>query len=240
MSGQWALCLDPRHLAAAAALRTYRGVEACQIADALWLRGPRDAGPLERAMWLLPGERFHLTEKSQLIPWNHLLPVTPAPAGPWLPLSTETLPTLAPAALPASNTGQVPLRLVRVAQEQPASLLLLALPTWSNYVDTAPTIRLSRLRFAQSNQAQILVAGAPLPALPGTPCTLSSGIALPCGWAFSPAVRAETLAELLALAKDDIALFSPDAAYDLIPATAWQPVSRSAVRISADSAEAGP
>ena len=231
MSRLWAIRMDLRHVATAATLRAYPGVEACQTDEALWLRGPRDGAALERAMWLLPGVRFQITEKSQLVPWNHLLPVAEAPRGPWVPLAADTVPTLATPALPGVVRDGVPLRLVRTTQEQPAALLLAALPAWTDYADTAASLRLARLRFALSTQA-VLISGHPLPPLPGTRYTQAAGIAVPCGWGWSPSIRAEAIAKLLGLAQDQMALFSTDATYELIPADAWQPVSRSAVRVS--------
>ncbi len=191
MSGVWAIRMDLRDVATAAALRAYAGVEACQTDKALWLRGPRDGGALERTMWLLPGERFQVTEKAQLVPWNYLLPVAEAPRGPWVPLAANTVPTLAAPALPGVLGGGVPLRLVRVTQEQPAALLLVDLPAWTGYMDTAATIRLARLRFALSAEGRVLVGGHPVPPLRGERFTLAAGIAVPCGWGWVPAVQAD-------------------------------------------------
>ena len=126
--------------------------------------------------------------------------------------------------------------------EQPAGLLLLDSAAWADYVHDAPAVRLARLQFALSDGGTVLVRGLPLPALPGTAFTLEAGIACPCGFAWSPAVKAEAIAEAMQLKKDEIALFTwhrrpADGVWDelsceVVPANAWVSVTRSAVRIS--------
>jgi hypothetical protein len=231
MSRQWLLKLSAADAAAAAPLRLHRGVEVCPDRDALWLRGPHDSA-VERTLWLLPGERFHLAERDQLIPWNHLLPVATAPAGPWTPLASFLAVAPTVAALPGTIADRAHLQLVRTTREQPVELLVVPLASFTRFVDTAPTLRLARLRFALSADSRILVRGTPLPALPAAPYTLAAGIALPAGLGFSPPVPAATIAQTLGLQKDDIALFAPDASCEIIPAAAWVALTRSAVRIS--------
>ncbi len=232
MKRQWALQIERGHGSTAAVLRAHAGVEVCETPEALWLRGPCDGGAIERAMWLVPGVRYRITFEGQLIPWKHLLPVAALPQGDWMPLAKYLQPSVAAPALPGELSERVTLQWVRTGREQPAALLLLDAATWAEYVHDAPAIRLARLQFALSSEGAILVRGTPLPALPGTPFTLDAGIASPCGYTCVPAVKAEHIAESLQLKKDDIALFAPDGTCQIVPAGAWIPVTRSAVRIS--------
>ncbi|HVU65032.1 MAG TPA: hypothetical protein VHC70_13710 [Phycisphaerales bacterium] len=245
MKPQWALQLDPRHTPAAAGLRAFAGVDVCPTADALWLRGPCDGAAIERTMWLIPGLRYRIDAAGKLVPWGNLLPVARLPEGAWMPLSEFLQPAFAAPALPGQVADRVTLRCVRTAREEPPALLLLDAATWAHYIDHAPAIRLARLQFALSSAGAVLVRGTPLPSLPGTPFTLDAAIACPCGYTWSPAVKASALSESLQLQKEEIALLAwhqrpadvppLDAgtlSCQVIPASAWIPVSRSAVRIS--------
>lgn len=232
MNARWAVQLASQQEPMAAALRSFPGVEVCLHAGSLWLRGPRDGGPIERAMWLLPGLRYDLAADGKLTPWNHLLPASHCPEGPWQSLAGFVRPDISAPTLPGQCAQRVTLSLVRSTIERPAALLLLDAPTWQAYINTAPSVRLKRLHFALSEEGFVLVRGKPLPSLPGTPFTLDAGIALPCGYVWSPAVSASVVAESLALAGDDMALYAPDGTCQILPEAAWVPVSRSAVRIS--------
>jgi hypothetical protein len=235
MTGHWAVRLDPAAAPACARLRGLPGVEVLALPNALWVRGRPGHAAADRALWLLPGDRFTINDRGQLVPWNCLLPVAPAPQGNWQPVADFVALSVSPPALPGMLDTRLPLRLVRSAAERPATLLLTTLAAWAAYADTAPAIRLARLTFAADADGRVLVAGTPPPALPGVPHTLDNGIALPSGLAWQPAVPAKTVAALLALADGETALFAADATFSRIPPAAWVPATRSAVRLSAQA-----
>jgi hypothetical protein len=88
------------------------------------------------------------------------------------------------------------------------------------------------LRFAATSN-RTLIAGNPLPPLDGTRLWERGGIIVPCGFDLSPPIDPATLRRALALSADDAALFQEDGNWELIPAGAFVPARRSAIRLTA-------
>ena len=63
----WAIRLDRHDAAAAGRLRQVAGVEVCEIAEAVWLRGPQDVAEL---LWQLAAvaRRFSVPPDGQVLP----------------------------------------------------------------------------------------------------------------------------------------------------------------------------
>jgi hypothetical protein len=104
---------------------------------------------------------------------------------------------------------------------------------WRDYAVAAPQIRLNCLSFAASDDSQALVRGEPLPPLPGTRFVEVSGVAVPLGWTWWPAVDAEVVRQALGFAEYDLALFTSAGECELIVADDFVRATRSAVRLTA-------
>jgi hypothetical protein len=206
----------------------------------LWIRGAALDDSLDRAIHrLAPLTRYHLGDDGDLIATGNLLPERKLPEARWLPLPSLLQADRPTAALPAAPPARVGVTVVPSAAQRPAAMLRVSMSAWVAYAESAPVARLARLRFAATSD-QALVAGAPLPPLAGMRLWESGGIILPCGFALSPPVDAATLRRALALGAEDVALFNEDGTWELVPADAFVPARRSAVRLTARNAGAVP
>jgi hypothetical protein len=220
-------------VAAAAALRLLPGVNACVVGGDLWMRGDKTSAALERALVrLAPAGRFAVLRNGALVPRGCELPDGYLPAdADWTPLGELVRPRVDSAALPGSPVAPVSIGLVRSHDERGARVLVASLRTFAEYADGAPAIRLERLRFA-ADQTRAVIWGEPLPPVPGELYAEEAGIAVPCGFAWRPAVDAPSLRRVLGLAEGDLALLAPDGTWQHVPGAAFVRARRSAVRLT--------
>lgn len=250
MSDRWAALLPKASVAYLGPLRLTAGIEVFEQRDrdSVWLRGS-DLESVDSQLRGMPGvRRFCCLTDGQLIAVDQRVPSDVLPEGKWTPLAEWLICALPPTAWPGSPPPRARLRLVRATAPVEPSLLLLPLRDWQAYAATAPQVRLDRLSFALDGAGRVLVRGTPLPPLDGERFVEFEGIAVPVGWHWQPAVDAGTLRALFGLdssggdeckQQDDLALLtSPDCQWELVPAQAFARATRSAVRLSAEAANA--
>jgi hypothetical protein len=250
-TGPWAIRVSRAEASAvAAALRLWPnlrgGIGGDNGAD-LWLRGDAMDESLERLIRrLAPAARFAVIpaggDDEELVPHTQLLPVARLPRTlDWLPLHELFAVDRPTPALPGSKPAPIKVTIVRSDTLRPAAMLRASLASWADYVSTAPGVRLRGLRFAATAD-EVLVAGEPLPPLPGVRLWEGEGVVVPCGWTWSPPVDARTLRRALALRDHDVALFAEDGTWQYVPAEGFGAARRSAVRrtAAANRPEAAP
>ncbi len=215
-------------------LRLVPGVEVCEVGAEVWLRGPKSDPKLERALDVLPGvARYAVLASKELVPNGKRVPSGRLPEGAWGPLPAW-LGVSSPSPGAPAEAGQAPLSLVRSAMEREPNLLVTDIGTWLGYARGAPKVRLKPLAFAASEDGRVVVVGKPLPPIEGAPFSESHGVAVPCGWAWSPPVDDAVVAGLLALPEQDLAIFRPDGTWEHVPKSGFVRATRGAARITAD------
>lgn len=232
MNATWFVRVDREHAAQVARLREVTGLHVAEAGEEIWLRAAAASEALDRQLAGLRGERFVLSAREQLVPWGKRVPTQPLPELHWQPISTWSEIALPVAALPARPDGRLRLRLVRGGTEQSPKAILLESRHWFCYATTAPEIRLRSLAFALSADRRVFLCGTPLPPLVGRHYSLDGGIAVACGWSFSPAVGGKVVRTLLNLAEGDVALFADDGSFERLAGEHFVAASRSAVRAS--------
>jgi hypothetical protein len=234
MNPVWAVRLPIDSARAAAGVRLEPQIEVLETSDAIWLRGDSADERLNRLLWQLPGaRRFDVLPGGELRPLGSRLPSGQLPTGAWARLKTWAQIELPTAAFAAVASTRAPLTLVRCPGEGEANVLLTTLSAWAAYGDTAPQVRLARLRFAVSAEGAVVVHGQPLPPLPGERYCERSGVAVPCGWGWSPAVEPELLRDAWKLRPHDLALVSTDGTWDHLRGDQFVRATRSAIRETA-------
>lgn len=225
---------------ALAELREWSGVEL--LADPLstgaplvWLR----AAALGDEQWSrcsrLPGvDRYTVCEDRRLVRVGALVPCGRLPEGTWSPLR-ERLPILLPRPGEAAPRLPAPTKLALVRSGEPVepNWLQTSLAEWTAYVVAAPQVRLARWTFSASPDGRVVVRGAPVPPIAGARFVERSGLVVPAGYAWTPAVEPEVVRAALGLAAGDFAWFTVDGAWRVISAGDWVQASRSAVRLTA-------
>jgi len=234
----WAARVPREAAAAAAALRLRDDVLVAEAGDHVWFRGPALSAALELELRKIPGaERFDLGDDGSLTPHGARVPTASLPELPWQRPDAFFRVTPQPAALPGKVSTRATLRVVRepAAREREATVLVTSHSTWAQYASTAPQVRLRALRFAASADGRVLVRGTPLPPLAGRRYVEQDGVALPAGYAFSPAIDAASVRALLGTDAPSLVLFHEDGTYERIDATEFVAASRSAARTTWES-----
>lgn len=232
MSG-WAACLPTKRAHDLAALRLFPDIDFAEVHGVYWLRGASLDETLERELKKVPGlDRFELLPAERLRPVESRIPDRILPNVQWQPLKQCFSVTLPVAVLGGESQQRIPVMLVRDSREQPAAALGLPLNTWVTYASTAPLVRLGPLRFAAMEGSQALVIGTPLPSLPGRRYSEESGVLVPCGFTWSPAVDPGVLQQLFKLGRGDVVVLAEDNTHQTIRAEQFVAASRSASRLS--------
>lgn len=232
----WGVRLPRASALTAGRLRLRGDIEVCDAdGDVLWLRGPALTDDLDLELRKLPGGvRYHAGPGGRLTALGDRLPSDRLPAACWRPLATWLAPAPQPAALAGERPAAVPVRLVRTGREAPAAVLVTTLAAWVEYATTAPQARLRPLRFAASADGRAVLWGTPVPPLPGRRFVERDGVAVPAGYAWSPAVDAGVLREVFGMRAGDLVLLDEAGGYEWVAAGDFARASRSGARATAD------
>lgn len=235
MSERWAARLDCADARAVGPLRLRPGLEVLEQEGALWLRGEGTDDALDLALRKIPGaERFEVLPDGVLRPIGRRVPRGRLPDGAWVPLRGWLVLEPQTGALAATTDAPAELRVVRSAATAEANVLLLPLAAWADWVLQAPEVRLRPLDFAADRQGRTVVRGTPLPSLAGERWVERSGVAVPCGYEWVPALEAPALRAWLRLESGDLALLGRDGAVDVVPAASFVRARRTAVRATVE------
>ncbi len=229
---RWILCLPPDALRSVTRLRTVVGLEIAREPGgaAFWLRGP---GEMNDALLALDTTlRGRITAAGTMVAPGNTVPTADVPdCLPWQPLTSfppVSLPPIAAAGIPVEPVG---VRLRPAAGGAPAGLLRCEFSAFYEWGIRAPEIRLQPLRFAVSSTGDALVAGQPLPAVPGQRFTVVDGVACPLGFAWTPQIPAAALRRAATARTGDLIAFLDPAAPPLrLPGELFVPANRANLR----------
>ncbi|WP_440133369.1 hypothetical protein [Chitinophaga sancti] len=225
------ITLLPADIKVLAQLRTRTDMMAAWYQDQIWVKGMAD-----HAFRQLPALRtWKLDAFNRLFVHGALTPDLPLPGLEWQPL-TEFIPVSLPASgLPAYVTSKHAVKLAPCQRDEESFAILTEMRVLETYIASAPQIRLRHLRFAASANARVLVAGVPLPPIPGTSYTLRDRLLMPAGYDFDPPVIRSLLIEKMEAARTHFLLFHVNGQYEMLPDTSFLHVTRSAVRLTAET-----
>lgn len=225
------ILLAAADITALAPLRTRVDLVAAWHEEQIWVKGIAD-----NAFRKLPARRtWRMDAQNRLFAAGALTPEKTLPALPWQSLTTFIPVELPPSGLPAIIAQKHVVQLAPCASTQESFAIFTDISVLEVYVATAPQIRLKHLRFATSVHGQVLIAGIPLPPVPGLGYTLHERILMPAGYDFDPPIIRSLVAEKLDATHSHFLLFHISGQYEIIPDTAFVPVTRSAVRLTAET-----
>ncbi len=226
---EWAVQFEPNDTASAATLRGVPDVRACVDDGCVWVRVP--AGEQSDSIVVtLRGRRFRVLEDGQLVAAHERVPGAWLPNGPWQPVDEFINVEVPVARFAVPPATRVSLSLTRSTSETMANAMLTDIRSWHAFIDMAPQVRIDCLRFAISSDERVFVLGEPLPSLPGTRLSVTSGIAVPCGLTWSPTVDAETVRRVFNVDHDAMVLWTATDEWEVISSDSIVRASRSAVR----------
>lgn len=213
-------------------VRTIPRLAAARHGGQIWLRGISPHQP-EKALRQLPVLHTYLldAEERLFLPGKRT-PHSALPCLSWEPMFSFIKAELPMSALPARLQERYMPVLAPSGVPAEVQALLTSLQTWKEYAETAPLIRLQRLRFAATEVGQVLITGTPLPPIPGKAYTIRYNILLPAGYDFDLPALASLTAARLNPENDALLLFHVNGQWERIPAQNFVRATRSAIRLT--------
>jgi hypothetical protein len=237
MNFAWALRLATHDAASLAAIRLRPGVEVAQGPDSLWVRGQgTEDAAFNRTLRSLPAtERYEWLPNDRLRSIESRIPSASLPPLQWQPLPRWFRLEFPSCGLPTEAPRPTSLRLIRSTTEQASNVLLTTFRAWAGFALETAEIRLKQLRFAVSENAEALVWGVPLPAIPGRRFVEQNGIAVPTGFTWRPAVSAPVIRQVFRVAEDALVLWHLDGSITNIHPEQFVTATRGAIRETAQA-----
>lgn len=220
------------------AVRCIPGLRVAKGQGELWLRGIYSLDNADIKIKKLPAfARYILDHQDYLFPIGKNTPVGKLKELQWIPVA-EFIPLELPvSALPARPEEKHPVQLVRTKHAIQGEALLTSLYVWKAYAHTAPAARLERLRFAVSENKDVLISGSPLPPIPGQEFWRSGTMLLPSGYSFEFPFAAALIENRLNPNKDSQLVFHVSGEWEKILFSSFVPATRSAVRLTMEEAQ---
>ncbi len=214
-------------------VRTLPYLRVAEYNGLLWLRGIISGHDSDIRLWQLPAiQTYTVDDAHNLFPQGASTPVLNVKGLTWTPIDKYIPLEIPTSALPAKIESAVPVRLVQAMHENSCVALVTTFAYWKAYAYSAPAVRLGVLQFAASPAGSILIMGLPLPSLPGQSYWRRGQILIPAGMDFEIPLIATLMERGLALQEHTLILLQPDGSWHMLPAGAFAPASRSAVRLT--------
>ena len=215
-------------------LSSLRHIEGLQVAvegDTIWVMGTQSSFASQPALKQMPFQSVYLLgHGDQLFLPEGLTPVAVLPNLPWLPIQQFVSVDRTTSAMPGVAERRVDVSLMRTDREEKVAAVRIPLALWREYGESAPAARLERLRFAVSEDGEVLVVGDLPPSLPGESLWFCRGVYLPCGWRFEIDIAADLLRG--AVNRDELIVFYEGGEWQSIPQHFFVPARRSAIRLT--------
>jgi hypothetical protein len=234
---EFVLKMRSANVDALGAIRSNRGIEIATKNERTWIKVPFEIYETELRIKQLPVESTFMTdEKENLFLVGGLTPVDILKDLNWQPLYSFLKVELPVSLLPGKLEEKISCNLIPSKNIQPGIALLSGLGTWKYYSETAPSVRLSCLRFAVSEKNEVLIIGNPLPPIPGIEYWKINNVLLPCGYDFEFRMGGIFISEKLNASNDSFLLFDKEGRIQLINKTLFVPGKRSAARLTSENA----
>ena len=225
------ILLSAADLLSLAQLRTRIDLEAAREGDQIWVKGLGDTAFRQLpalCTWRMDADQY-------LFAQGAITPERKLPALDWQPLQSFIGVSLPVSALPAVTAALYTVKLAPAPLDNTATAILTSISTLLQYITAAPQVRFHHLHFAVAEQGETLIIGHPLPPLPGMGYSLKDDMLVPVGYDLFPPVIRSLVNERFNGDKQVYLLFYPDGSYTKIPLSALIPVTRSAVRLTAET-----
>ncbi|MEM1294984.1 MAG: hypothetical protein AAGH89_06430 [Verrucomicrobiota bacterium] len=235
----WIAKVEAGDAVAVSHLRGVSQVEAALDTNTLWLRGTAETDELPSELVRLSAQVFRLRPPDGLALGDSEIPVARLPELNWQPLHEVTQPKVTKPVLPGMISQSVRLKLVKSEEDDlEPNVLQVPLSSLVKWVGSAPELRFETLKFAAGYDGSALIWGTPIPSLPGNRFFEKDGVAVPLGQTWDPPIPAVVVAEAMLLAPGDLGVFRGED-WERVEASNFVPVSRAAVRLSAQNPQFG-
>ncbi len=214
-------------------VRCFPGLRVAVAGDRIWIRGIPASENIDLKIRQLPAViTYFLDHDDRLFPCDRVTPTEKLPQAIWIPLQEFITVHLPVSNMPGEINQKAYARLATSGNLQTGNALLTTLTQWKKFAETAAEIRLEKIRFAVSENDDVLLLGNPLPPVSGKEYYLRDLNLLPCGYDFDPQVISSLLSKKLNPYQDALLLFAPDGSWEKIPVKNFMTGKRSAVRLT--------
>ena len=201
--------------------------------EVAWVRWPSGRAEFVRCLLPVSGVTFFSRRDGLWFPFGSRLPTNDAPPdGDGLPAAAILVPRRFEPILPEAVTREsVLLRVVRGGGTRPSSALVCTIGALLKWANAATTAELAAVRAARSDDRVILLGGL-LPSIPAATRYWGDDILVPIGFRPEPDLPAVALREVAGAAADELLLLDESGA-EVIPRTAFEPLTRAGIRLAA-------
>jgi len=225
-------CVPMSALAALAELRCAAGVEAAVAGERAWLRWrPGDDEVLRRVL-PLAGVQLYRHDHGHWFRAGGHLPVfdVPEKLG-YRPLYQELVPAPVAAATPHQLAQKpVHLTLAKDSRPRPTTAMRGHLLDVARWAEDMPRARLTAIRAAQCD-VQVFLLGTSLPLLPSSERYWGDLLLVPLGCRPEPDLPEQAIRAALAVREDELLVLSVGRV-EVIPQSAFQPLTRAGLRLA--------
>lgn len=223
------------HLDALAGVRDRADVRILVEDDRVWVKWAASRGDVLRGLVAVPGVQFLTTRDGEWFPFNRRIPVAEGPPlGEWDAVSRHLHPQSLAWKRPDDDPlPGVALRIVRGEGPRPTTALACDLTTLAGWADAATTLELSRVSASRSG-GRVLLRGERLPAIASAVRYWGDNVLIPLGFVAEPDLPASVIREAVGAAEIEIVVID-ESGIEIVPADAFAPLTRAAVRAGATS-----
>jgi len=222
--------MEKRNGESLGSVRCMDGLQVAEEDDHIWLKA-QGLSELSVELMQLPVKSTYIKDEydNLFIP-GKLTPEEVLREMSWQPLTGYIKVESPVAALPGIINQKIEIRLVSSIKERKGKALLTSLSLWKHYAETAPGTRLSALKFAVSENNEVLIIGTPLPPLPGTEFWDAGNILIPSGYDLEVDLMKDFIQRKLNEHNSSFVVFDSESRYQLIDKNFFVAAKRSAVR----------
>jgi hypothetical protein len=221
--------LPKSSLAALASLRRLQAIRVQEEADGAWVFWDSALPSVIRALLPVPGVAFYFPEGKHWRPFGAFLPEFAVAKASARSLDSVVLPAAISAEPPPQFVGKrLPVRLAPSRRPHPATAMRCELSALQQWVETATTLEIQQLSGAILDTS-VWLLGNPLPVMPGAERFWGNRVLVPLGSCPEPDWPENPLRWAARVDDDEILVLTNDGP-EALPASAFRPLSRAAVR----------
>lgn len=229
------LCTHISHRDLLAPLRVWSNLKMGSAENELWMKDFDFAQLNSNEVKSIPDIRLYYEQEGKLYKLNSLLPERYLPNVLWTPIDR-----MLQVQLPAFNhhffgiNEKIPFAIAPFEHEQDASVLLTHVKTLAAYINTAPEIRLTAIKWVALNNDKVCLLGTPLLPIEGEAHWVYGDMIFPAGYHFDKPMLSNEINTLLNADKSSYILWNKDGSYAFIEKNDFVTLSLSSFRKSVD------
>lgn len=226
------LTIAKHDLQSLGSIRDIDGLKAAADEEQIWIRGINsiimELSPVKQ---LPVRNHFTIDKNGLLFPADNITPTGVMKEMEWMNINEFVTVELPSSAGPGELPPPLFVSLIPSRKSDKGIALLTSLKIWKDYGETASRIRLSPLKFAVSENKEVLIIGEPLPSLPGREFWLNNDMLIPSGYDFEFSLMASIIKQKISN-EGSVTVFNTDGTWFVIDHHFFVPATRSAIRMT--------